>query len=66
MYEEVVIDRNMRVSVKPGEYLIEIIFQSVIQAARGKQKVKFTFTFLALRIYRYPDFSDLTSKTSLL
>ena len=31
-----------------------MIFQSVIQAARGKQKVKFTFTFLALWIYRYP------------
>ena len=54
MYEEVVIDRNMRVNFKPSEYMIKMIFQSVIQAVRGKQKVKFTFTFLALWIYRYP------------
>ena len=44
----------MKVNFKPGEYILKIIFQSVIQAARGKQKVKSTFTFLALRIYRWP------------
>ena len=66
MYEEVVIDRNMKVNFKRGEYMIKMIFESMMQATRGNKKVKFTFTFLALRIYRYPGSLSPLGKASLV